>query len=173
MEEPQINPTEKIAMITSIASIFIALLMFELITPTYRTVTSLLFNNGIVIIFLIIGTYWAFGRDVKAFTEHQGRIYVFSRIIAPGVGLVFFVENLATYAGFGSFFGNLAGIAACLLTIIFGAFAEISDHPNSEETPQAEDIATQELRIIMATEQQKKLVSKEEEPNPECRTLVH
>jgi hypothetical protein len=147
-------------MIASLASIFIALLMFELIIPTYRTFTSLLFNNGTVIILLIIGTYWAFGRDVKAFTEHPGRIYAFAR-------------NLATYAGFGPFFGNLAGIATCLLTIIFGALAEISDHPTAEETPQAEDIATQELRIIMTTEQQKKLISKEEEPNPECRTLVH
>ncbi len=162
-------------MAASVASIFLALLMFELITPTYRTVTSLLFNNGTVLIMFMVGTYWAFGRDVKAFTEHQDRIYVFARIIVPGMGLAFFGENLATYVGFEPFFSNLAGIAACLLVIVFGAFEEIRDHPHTAEEPlPVEDVATQELRNIVAEEQKKKIVSKEEEePSRECETLVH
>ncbi len=158
-------------MLGSLASTFLALLMFQLITPTYGTVTSLLFNNGTVLIMFIIGTYWSFGRDVMAFTDHLDRIYVFSRIIAPGIGLAFFGENLATYVGFGSFFGNLAGISACLLVIIFGALEEIRDH--EEDTIPVEEIATQELRNIVAEEQKKNMVSNEDEPSRECETLIH
>ncbi len=160
-------------MAASVASMFLALLMFELITPTYRTITSLLFNNGAVLIMFIVGTYWAFGRDVKAFTEHQDRIYVFARIIVPAMGLAFFGENLATYVGFGPFFANLAGIAACLMVIVFGALEEIRDHPHVEEAHPVEEIAAQELRNIMTNEQKKKVVSKDEEPSRECETLVH
>ncbi len=159
-------------MIGSLASIFLALLMFELVTPTYETITSLLFNNGSVLIMFIIGTYWSFGRDVKAFTEHLDRIYVFARIIVPGMGLAFFGENLATYVGFGPFFANLGGIAACLITIVFGAIEEIRDHPHEEAQP-VETVAEQELRNIQAEGQKKKLAAKEEEPSRECETLVH
>ncbi len=152
-----------------------ALLMFELITPTYTTVTSLLFNNGVVLIMFIIGTYWSFGRDVKAFTQHQDRIFVFSRIIVPAIGLAFFGENLATYVGFGPFFGNLVGIGACLVTIVFGAMEEIRDHPHEgdRETLPVESVAEQELRNVMAEGQKKKIAPKEEEPSRECEPLVH
>jgi len=163
---------EKIAMFGSLASIFVALLMFELITPIYKTITSLLFNNGVVLILFIIATYWSFGRDVKAFTEHQDRIYIFSRIIVPGIGLIFFGENLATYVGFGPFVGNLIGIIACLVTIVFGALEELQDHPHGEEFLPVEDIAMQELRNILAEEQKNKVIPKDE-PSRECETLVH
>ena len=121
----------------------------------------------------IIGTYWSFGRDVKAFTEHLDRIYVFSRVIVPAMGLTFFGENLATYVGFGPFFANLAGIAACLITILFGAIEEIRDHPHEGETIPVESVAVQELRNIQAEEQKKKIGPKEQESSPECETLVH
>ncbi len=158
-------------MVGSATSIFMALLMFELIVPAYSTITSLLFNNGVVLIMFIIGTYWSFGRDVKAFTEHIDRIYIFARIIVPAMGLAFFGENLATYVGFGPFFANLAGIAGCLITIVFGAAEEIRDHPHEAEVQPVEDIASQELRNILVEGQKKKIVPKSEENV--CETLVH
>jgi len=173
MQRPKYSLAEKMAMLASVASIFIALLMFEVISPTYRTVTSLIFNNGVVIILFIIGTYWAFGRDVQAFMEHQNRIYVFSRIITPVAGLIFFGENLATYVGTGPVLANFCGIITCLLIIIFGAIAEIHNEPKVKEIAPVEKIATQELHNIQFEQRKKKIVRNEEETTNEYNILVH
>src|SRR5271157_1070164 len=159
MGSSQFSVSEKIASLSSLANVFIALIMFEVISPTYHTITSILFNNGLVLIFFIVGTYLAFGRDVQAFTEHPNRIYVFARIVAPAIGIFFFAENIATYTGFAAFFANVGGIATSLATVIFGAIDEIRNHsgPDAIEEP---DIAAQELERILAEEEQKKLACK-------------
>src|SRR4030042_6725697 len=172
MQRPQYSLAEKITMLASIASIFLTLLAFEVISPTYQTITSLIFNNGVVIIVLIIGVYWAFGRDVGAFTEHPTRIYVFSRIIAPTAGLIFFGENLTTSVGFEPFFTNFGGILTCLLVMIFGAVEEIRNQSYSEEVTPIEDIKTQEFRNIRVEEQKKKMVQENTETTSECDILV-
>ena len=167
MESPKLSLSEKIASIASVANIFIALLMFEVITaPTYQTILSIIFNNGLVLIFFIVSTYLAVGRDVQAFTEHPNRIYVFARIITPAVGIIFFAGNIATNTGFAVFFANAGGIAASLVMVVFGAVDEIRNH--SEVEVEEPDVSAEELERILVEENQKNCA-----PKHSAEAVVH